>query len=249
MKNNPNVIVSSDYGSIIINTHDTTIGKHIVERGYWEIDNVNLIKGLIDVQLKDLETINFYDVGSNIGTYSLALSKIFSEKITIRAFEAQRQIYNMLCGTMAINNITNVHCHLNAVSALPNEEIKIHLPDYNQNNNFGSLELIPPIRSDNFNLIKSNFEVVKTITIDSFEERIDFIKMDIEGMEDKAILGGLNTIEQYRPIVFIELNKSDFSFIQDFFKNCNYDGFRKNQNLIAIPTEYQHDLLRIPKIF
>ena len=64
----------------------------------------------------------------------------------------------MLCGTMAINNITNVHCHLNAVSALPNEEIKIHLPDYNQSNDFGSLELISPIRSDNFNLIKRGFK-------------------------------------------------------------------------------------------
>ena len=249
MKNNPNVIVSSDYGSIIVNVHDSAIGKHIIDLGYWAIDDVNLIKELISIQLENLDTISFYDVGSNIGTHSLAVSKTFGDKITIRAFEAQRQIYNMMCGTMAINNITNVRCHLNAISAIANEEIKIHLPDYNQNNNFGSLELVPPIKSDNHGLIKSNFELIKTTTIDSFEERVDFIKMDIEGMEDKALLGGVNTIEQYRPIVFIEIIKSDSPFIQDFFKNRNYHGFRKGYDLIAIPIEYKLDLPRISRIF
>lgn len=141
---NSNVLINSDYGPIIININDASIGAHISKYGYWAKGDIELIKQLIGFQLSIKEKIIFYDVGSNIGTHSLAISKTFKEKVKVRAFEAQRQIFNMLCGTVALNGLSNIFCHNLAVSNEENITLKIELPDYERRNNFGGLELIPP---------------------------------------------------------------------------------------------------------
>src|SRR5260370_34734642 len=117
---NPNVIISSAYGPIIINVNDTQVGKDIIQYGYWGFEEIALIRHLIDRRLEKDKTITFYDVGANIGTHTFAIAKEHSAKVTIRAFEAQRNIYNMLCGTIAINGITNVFCYHSAGSNTEN---------------------------------------------------------------------------------------------------------------------------------
>ncbi len=252
-------IVKSQYGDILINTNDCGIGKFISETQYWASDDLALIKSLIDFQLIDpsKKVIKFYDIGSNIGSHTLALSKIFGDKIQIRAFEAQKEIFDMMKTTMTINNCP-VICHHNAISDQANITLNIALPDYNKNNNFGGLEILPPIHSDNFNMVKSGFEEVKTVNIDSFDEPVDFIKIDIEGMENKAIMGGQKTIEKYRPICFIEIYKTDKNFVLNFFKNLHYMGFLKKpgQDLIVIPDwwkimpdEFAKQMVSIDRVF
>ncbi len=64
---------------------------------------------------------------------------------------------------------------------------------------------------------KNGYEFVNVATIDSLAESVDFIKMDIEGMEDKAIEGAVNTIDKYRPICYIEIVKTNANFVLEFF--------------------------------
>jgi len=48
-------------------------------------------------------------------------------------------------------------------------------------------------------------EEAKLITLDSLNvERCDFLKIDVEGYELKVIKGGLNTIQKYKPFIFME---------------------------------------------
>lgn len=237
---NPNAIVSCNYGQIIINVNDSVIARHIVEHGYWAIGDIELIKSLIKFQLTRQDGVVFYDVGSNIGTHALAVAKSFPDRVKVRAFEAQRQIFNMLCGTMAINNLPNVHCHNNAVSQVAGEMIEIGLLDYNTKNNFGALELMPPRRSDQQSVVKVASERVSTISIDAFDERVDFIKIDVEGMEDQVLRGGLGAIRKWRPILFVEIHKTDSDFIMNMFTSEieNYVGFLRGIDLILIPVEY-----------
>jgi FkbM family methyltransferase len=235
---NPNVLINSDYGSIIININDSVIGRHISQLGYWAKDDIELIKKLVDFLLTKKESVTFYDVGSNIGTHALAIGKTYGEKVKVRAFEAQRQIFNMLCGTVALNGLSNIFCHNLAVSDGSQEKINIPLPDYHAVNNFGGLELIQPLRSDNQAMVKNNFEEVATTTLDDFNEVVDFIKMDIEGMEDKAFMGAKMILEKYRPICFIEILKTDVEFLINIFKEMGYLGFQKNADLIFIPAEH-----------
>ena len=113
-----NVIVQSTYGPIIVNVNDRQISQSIFQKNYWSLPHIKLIKELLDIQIKKHNSIIYYDVGANLGTHTLPFSKIYNDKILIRSFEAQRRIYYMLCGTMAINNITNVFCYNKAVSEI-----------------------------------------------------------------------------------------------------------------------------------
>lgn len=156
----------------------------------------------------------------------------------------------MLCGTIAINGIVkNVYCHHNAVSNTDNETIEIALPDYDTANSFGSLEIIEPRNSDNQNIVKTHTEKIKTISIDSFEEKIDLIKIDIEGMEDKALLGARKTISAHRPVCFVEVLKTDKEFVIDYFRNLRYVGYLKGSDLIVIPIEHKFGITGLERIF
>jgi FkbM family methyltransferase len=246
---NPNVIANSNYGPMIINVYDRFIGRSILQTGYWANNDIELIKQLVSFLLTKKDSLIFYDVGANIGTHALAISKSFGVKVKVRAFEAQRNIFNMLCGTVAINGLQNIYCHNLAVSDERGKKIKIPLPDYNKNNNFGGLELIPAVHTDNQDLIKVGWDEVETITLDDFNEDVDFIKMDIEGMEDKAISGSSLIFERSRPIAFIEVAKTDGNFIISFFRRREYCGFMSSGDLLVIPKEYALQVNGLDQLF
>jgi FkbM family methyltransferase len=199
--------------------------------------------------LANKETVVFYDVGANIGTHTVSLAKIFGNKIAVRSFEAQRQVYDVLCGNVAINGLDNVHVHHAAVSDISNNTMLIDLPDYTLPNNFGGLELIESQRSDNQYMTKTRSETVTTVTIDQFDETVDFLKMDIEGMEHIALQGARTTILTHRPICFVEMWKTDTNAVKQFFKELNYVAYAyKPDDWIFFPADSNLGLLNTSPI-
>ena len=75
---------------------------------------------------------------------------------------------------------------------------------------------------------KNNLQQYKTISIDDFVEdnkipKIDFIKMDIEGCELKALQGAINTIKKYKPKLAIAAyhKYEDYYEIPKFLNELN----------------------------
>ena len=126
----PNKIVNGQYGPMIINANDQYIGRSIEVYGAWAQDDIDLIKSLIELLATKKEKIVFYDVGANIGTHTVALAKTFGDRILVRSFEAQRQVYYVLCGNIAVNGLDNVQAHHAAVSDRSDDTMLIDLPDY-----------------------------------------------------------------------------------------------------------------------
>ena len=56
-------------------------------------------------------------------------------------------------------------------------------------------------------------------------EKVDYIKCDIEGYEDRVIPGFLNIIKRDRPVIQIELEKSNRKFINDLLHNEGYISY------------------------
>ena len=69
-----------------------------------------------------------FDIGANVGTHTIAFARFPFPQVTVHAFEAQRIVFQMLAGTIALNALDNVHCHQNAVSSTSGEVIEI-VPD------------------------------------------------------------------------------------------------------------------------
>jgi FkbM family methyltransferase len=236
-----NVLSNSDYGPIIINKHDNTIGMCISEYGYWGTADIQLIESLIRTVSRPGDPICLLDVGSNIGTHALAFGKFPFPELTVHAFEAQREIYYMLAGTIALNNLSNVYCHHTAVSNVSGVELKMPVVDYASKSNFGSYELEVAKHSDTSDMyIEGKFEKIRTCRIDDLNlSNVRLIKIDVEGMEDKVVEGAAQTIIANRPIVFIETFKTDFDPIKAFLVSHNYNLFMTpSRDAVCIPKEH-----------
>jgi FkbM family methyltransferase len=166
---------------------DDTISNWLAAYGYWEN---NLIK-YVEKYLTDDSII--LDIGANIGTWSIPLA-IKNRKIY--SFEPFDSSYYALCGNIFLNNKESIiyprHC---AITDNINMKTKIQL---SESINIGGCKLIETNNSEQKN--KYTLE-----TIDSFQfDKIDLIKIDVEGHELNVLKSGKQTILKYKPVILFE---------------------------------------------
>lgn len=149
------------------------------------------------------------DIGCNVGVIGFGLRDLCA---TVHMFEPQRIIANMVCGSIAMNGWMNVHCYN---VALGNIHGMIEVPqfDYSSKCSFGSIEFGPE-QSEEIEQARQHdpakIEYVDLHRLDDYNfPRVDIIKIDVEGMEQRVIDGALDTINRCRPILFVEHFKSD----------------------------------------
>ena len=154
------------------------------------------------------------DIGAYLGTHSVAFSQLVGDSGQVISFEPQEQIFNLLSKTIESNNITNVELHNKAVY---DKNTKVMFS--NTNNGKASISHIRPRLPDP---VKKE---IQAITIDSLKlERCDFMKIDVEKCEWVVLEGAEDTIEKYRPILFVEIFKtaSNLQKLRKFTQKHNY---------------------------
>ena len=149
---------------------------------------------------KDIKDPVIFDVGANIGAFSM-ISK-FLDKSKIYAFEPQPNIYDILKSNMIINELDRVFCHNIALSNVTGET-KMSVPTRKDFSGLGTLSL-NPLRFSNKDVID-----IKCDTLDNFcncnhIEKIDLMKIDTEGYEYNILLGGMETIKKFKPKILME---------------------------------------------
>jgi FkbM family methyltransferase len=168
--------------------------------------------------------------GSHIGSHTIKLGMLAKH---VFAFEPMQSSYNILEQNIIRNNLKNITLSNNGLSnscsTAQFDWIPIDNPGGSglSNNPMG----IPPWFKK-----ETNTYPVNLITIDSLQlNKLDFIKLDIEGYESFAISGGFETIKKYKPIITLEswVNHNgdvDINFTHKIFCNLIDIGY----NLIHI---------------
>jgi FkbM family methyltransferase len=234
-----NALVATDIGTFIINKNDLGVGWQLSEYGTYDPNELEALKGLFSI-IRDIKpNLVALDVGANIGIHSVVLSGQVGPKGIVYAFEAQRIIFNMLAGNIAINSLSNVVCLHNAVGDTPGF-IDIPIFDYGKPMSFGSIEFGGYQREDLGQKRQSGkSEKVQVTTIDQLNlDEIDFIKIDVEGMEINVLKGAQESIAKFRPFMLIEYLKSCEEEIVSYLKTANYIIYSGiGANYLAIPKE------------
>jgi FkbM family methyltransferase len=191
-----NAVVKGRYGYIIYNKNDLYIGKAIEKYGEYSEHEVKLFKRFCS------EGSIVVEVGANIGTHTIAFSRLVGKSGRVHAFEPQRIVFQTLCANIALNSIENVECHQEAIS---DKKGFLFLPDigYNIEGNFGGIEV---------DKLNSGNKVPVSILDDALKlPKLDFVKIDVEGMERKVIGGAKKLLKKYQPILYVENDRPDKS--------------------------------------
>jgi len=194
------------------------------------------------------------DIGANIGYYTLVAARK-ATRGKIHSFEPTPTSFRALEQNVLLNKLPNVIANPAGISNVnSNEKYYIASPD-----NSGMSGLMP---SENFS---GQIEIVEIITLDHYSQKhdlqkIDFIKIDIEGNELKALQGMQQVLTRFKPIIFIELleehlHKFDSSIkeVYDFFKLNGYEPYlieeagrlkrlydiRESEMMVFIPQGYR----------
>jgi FkbM family methyltransferase len=234
-----NAVVATDIGTYIINKNDTGVGWQLSEYGTYDPNELEAIKEIFKILKTGTPNLVALDIGANIGIHSVLLSEQVGPKGVVHAFEPQRLIFNMLAGNIALNSIGNVLCHHNAVtdSAGP---IKIPIYDFGKPMSFGSVELGGAQKEDIGQIpISDKSDIVTGICIDGMDlHQINFIKIDVEGMEIKVLKGAEKSINKFRPFILVEYLKSSQNELIDWFNLYNYNIYSGiGANYLCIPRE------------
>lgn len=179
------------------------------------------------------------DCGANIGAHTIEWAISMTGWGKVEAFEAQERLYYALAGNIAINNCFNARAIYAAIGnpSNHNDFIDVPIPDYTKASSFGSLE----IRKNSNNefigqsIDYTNTQRVTLLSIDNMKyQRVDLIKIDVEGMELEVLNGAINTIKKYKPILLIEIIKSPKDMINKLLESLDYEIFAMGINILAI---------------
>ena len=163
---------------------------------------INLVKKFIKSGTDSI------DVGVYRGVYSYEMSK-YSEKV--HSFEPNPIIFKYIDKNLK-KFIKNIHLYNFALSN-QNKTINLKIPIRNSNSNKEIFEEYyemgrATIHNENNFENYENFEIqTKTIDELSFDNKISFIKIDVEGHELEVIEGAKNTIKRDKPVLLVEIEK------------------------------------------
>ena len=241
------VLAAANHGTMIVNRNDSYTGAGgSFGVGYEIFGQSSCGQEEIDValQLLDARKENFgagvvaLDCGANIGVHTIEWSKHMHGWGEVFAFEAQERIYYALAGNIALNNCFNARAFWTAIGAAGGT-IRVPVPNYLVPSSFGSLEIRKTAATEfigqevDYSDAKTNETVLRSI--DSLRlNRVDFIKIDIEGMEMEALAGARGAIQAHKPIMLIEGIKTNLGDLTRFLQEHGYRYFTFGINVIAI---------------
>lgn len=225
--------------------HDISVsGMNIGSGVDCNISGEKFVMKYVKSKMSENQEVIIFDVGANLGQYALELLKVFDLKQSkIHCFEPSKVAFEKL--KINMEGYENIICH-NIGFGEKNEQLKLYT-DYKGSNLASLHNLKNPFRPFD----KNNIEVVEVQSIQNYcvennINKIDFLKLDIEGHEFKALLGASNMLKtnaiKYIQFEFGTCNIDSKTYFRDFFflLNDNYKIYRIVQDGLFPIKSYSH---------
>ena len=218
---NPEIaIVNTRHGRMWIPIKDRYIGRSLDFYGEYSELEVKVFEQVLRPGMWAL------DVGANIGAFTLPMAKFVGAEGRVFAFEPQPEIFEILRCNCGVNGVNNAIL-LNAAAGNRSGEIDLPNVNYAVDGNFGGVGLGEGLRK------------ASVATIDGLNlPRCDFMKVDVEGMELEALEGAEETIQRFRPIIYVENDRKEKSAALISFLLANGYGLRWHVPLLFNPDNF-----------
>lgn len=185
-------------------------------------------------KLIDCKSLTAIDVGANVGNHTLFFNQYFGNVIS---FEPNPITFKILeVNTYFHKKKINIY---NLGLSDINKDMELSVKEGNVGGSSAVIDFGGRI-----------YEKINVIKLDDFTEifkhQVGLIKIDVEGMESKVLIGGKHTILNYKPIILFELLKLSFdengSQTINILKEWGYSIF-----ILKETYDYQNKIFRIIK--
>ena len=235
------LVLDSVYGQFIVARTCLFQAEALVKTGRTHIESeLANIFAIVDTLPADAVIV---DGGANIGFFTVPVAhRTQGRGVRIISFEPQRQLFQALGGSLAINGYRHVYLHNCGLGTEPGIA---QLPevDYSIAQDFGTVTLTNETTVDEDGWMADR--VVDITSIDAMDlPRLDFFKLDVEGYEVPALTGALETIKKHRPWIWIEYFITGVDPIKQTLDSIdNYEFFIMDyQNMLCVPKEKQNNI-------
>jgi len=183
------------------------------------------------------------DIGANVGYYSLVAAPLVGSTGRVYAFEPASRQFASLKKNALRNGFTQILPNKLALADKPGEAVLYQEDEFNTGS--ASLHHTGPNNTKG--------EMVTLTTLDDFVEplkldRLDVIKVDVEGYELAVLNGGRKTLEEFHPTLLVEVKElhqrqAGFSRKElfDWFTARNYMPFRIKPGALLTPINEPED--------
>lgn len=219
-------------GGAVLADARSHLDRHALLYGSIEPDEVRAVRRT----LAAIDARTCLDIGANVGHFSIAMADRCK---IVHAFEPSPKVFTKLITNLVFNR-PNIVAH------------NVGLSDRDDNLRFVS------VRDDHDgqgNFAPNGDLMLPVVNGDSYLDRhgitaIDFIKIDVEGMEARVISGLQNTIATYRPVILCEASGQSLAGLPDYelwTAQCGrvlarkrftpVNGSLDTQNVLCVPAE------------
>lgn len=146
------------------------------------------------------------DVGAHIGALTVPMARLVGPQGRVYAFEPQKKVFRELVHNLKLNGLSNTIPLRMAVSSEP-----------------GVVEMNAVTTQDGRVGIGSGRDEVEARTVDSFGfSNVSVIKIDVEGHETHVRWGARDTIDAFRPVIFLEIRRENLELTRLLLEAFGY---------------------------
>ncbi len=175
---------------IFVDTRDFTLSPHLMTTGFWEIWITQAMARVLRPGMVAA------DVGANLGYYTVLMAEAVGADGLVFAFEPNPAIAALLDRTVSINGYARTTVDRRAASDRSGQTVHFHVPA-------GA-----PMNASIVDAPGGLTTPVQTVTLDdALPQRVDFLKIDVEGAEYHVWQGLAKTVAANPGIkIFLEVN-------------------------------------------
>lgn len=172
----------------------------------------------------------FCDIGANVGNHSLYVG-LFLQPSKIICFEPNPAIIPTLRANIFLNGLEGI-CNLDHLGIGLSSSTEEGLGMRFRRHNLGAARFVPATGD------------LKVVPGDSIlrEQKLDFVKIDVEGMELEVLSGLKETLAISKPAIFVECENNNIEKVTDllggwgYSKKAEWRRYSENINLL-----FQHN--------
>jgi len=217
--------VAAHGGRLVIDRNDVIVG-HAIRDGLYEPAAVSLVRKMVH------SGGVVADVGANVGFFTMLAAQCVGSTGRVLAFEPIEYNYALLEKSVALNGLSNVELF---PFALANRSGDVDLIQWERRNS-GSFHLLNEERAWE----GARYRVPVRRFDDIFHgERLDFVKIDVEGAEGLVLDGMRQSIARFKPTILFEYSPAAIADISrrsatdllDDLRSLGYQLFDLNDYL------------------